>query len=466
MSQVPTLKQLPNEVFRDYDIRGLAYTQITAEFAARLGAALAIMFKGRNHNAIYVGRDCRLNSEDLSTALCQGLLNQDMDVIDLGAVSTPVVNYSIHCGDQADLGIMITASHNPKQYNGFKIVVRDEVIDGDTLQKLKQLMHLPSPKPAQMGQLKAVDMSKSYLDAITQNCNAKNHFKIVVDAGNAVAGPLAEQLFTQLGYDFTPIFCTPDGEFPNHDPNPSDENNLIPLKETVAANKADLGFALDGDGDRLVVITGNGAIVWPDQLMMIFARDVLARNPGSDIVFDVKSSKRLAELIRQHSGRPVMCKTGHAHVRKQVHDNDAPLGGEFSGHIFFNDRWKGFDDGLYAAVRLLEILSSLEQTLDQVIDGLESSVSTPEILIPVKEEEKFSLMQTLATNCEFEQAHIVALDGLRVEYPYGWGLIRASNTSANLTLRFEADDDASLEMVKLAFQNVLKPYINNMDDYF
>ena len=191
MSQAPTLEQLPNEVFRDYDIRGLAYTQITSEFAARLGAALAIMFKGKNHSAIYVGRDCRLNSQDLSIALCQGLLNQGMDVIDLGAVSTPVVNYSIYCGDQADLGIMITASHNPKQYNGFKIVVSDEVIDGDTLQKLKQLMHLPSPKSPEMGQLKTVHMSKSYLDAIAQNCNAKNPFKIVVDAGYAVAGPLA-----------------------------------------------------------------------------------------------------------------------------------------------------------------------------------------------------------------------------------------------------------------------------------
>jgi phosphomannomutase/phosphoglucomutase len=465
LSQVPTLEQLPNEVFRDYDIRGLAYTQITTEFAARLGAALAIMFKGKNHNAIYVGRDCRLNSEDLSTALCQGLLNQDMDVIDLGAVSTPVVNYSIHCGDQADVGIMITASHNPKQYNGFKIVVRDEVIDGDTLQKLKQLMHLPSPKPAQMGQLKAVDMSKSYLDAITQNCNAKNHFKIVVDAGNAVAGPLAEQLFTQLGYDFTPIFCTPDGEFPNHDPNPSDENNLIPLKETVAANKADLGFALDGDGDRLVVITGSGAIVWPDQLMMIFAEDILRQHPKSKVVFDVKSSNRLSQLITDNGGVPVMCKTGHSHVRRAVNQTGALIGGEFSGHIFFNDRWHGFDDGIYAAMRLLEILSDSDKDLDEILNEFSSCADTPEILIPVSETEKFKLIDDITSQCHFLGAKVNTIDGLRVEYAHGWGLIRASNTSAYLTMRFEAENREELARIKKLFITELKPFINNVEDY-
>ena len=360
---------------------------------------------------------------------------------------------------------MVTASHNPAIYNGFKIIIQQEVISGQLLQLLKPMVrggHFAQGE----GTLSSADIIPRYISHITETCVIDETFKLVIDGANSVPGPIALKLFDSLGCMAFPLYCTVDGAFPNHEPNPSEVKNLAALQAKVLEQGADLGFAFDGDGDRVVVISAQGRIVWPDQLMMIFARDVLARNPGSDIVFDVKSSKRLAELIRQHSGRPVMCKTGHAHVRKQVHDNDAPLGGEFSGHIFFNDRWKGFDDGLYAAVRLLEILSSLEQTLDQVIDGLESSVSTPEILIPVKEEEKFSLMQTLATNCEFEQAHIVALDGLRVEYPYGWGLIRASNTSANLTLRFEADDDDSLEMIQLAFQNVLKPYINNMEDYF
>ena len=465
MSQAPVLEQLPNEVFRDYDIRGLAYTQITAEFATRLGSALAIMFSRKNHSAIYVGRDCRLNSEELAHALCQGLLNQGMNVIDLGAVSTPVVNYSIHCGEKADLGIMITASHNPKQYNGFKIVVRDEVIDGETLQQLKQLMHLPSPKPQHLGQLIAVDMSKIYLDAITQSCNPKKNFKLVVDAGNAVAGPLAKQLFTQLGYDFTPIFCTPDGEFPNHDPNPSDEKNLLSLRETVAANNADLGFALDGDGDRLVVITRSGAIVWPDQLMMLFARDILHQHPQTKVVFDVKSSNRLSQLITDNGGVPVMCKTGHSHVRRAVKQSEALIGGEFSGHIFFNDRWHGFDDGIYAAMRLLEILSSSDNDLDELLNEFSPCADTPEILIPVSETEKFNLIDNITAQCKFLGAKINTIDGLRVEYPQGWGLIRASNTSAFLTMRFEADNNEQLERIKKLFASELTPFINNVENY-
>jgi len=233
----------------------------------------------------------------------------------------------------------------------------------------------------------------------------------------------------------------------------------------VVEQQAELGLAFDGDGDRVVVISGSGKIVWPDQLMMIFARDVLAHQPGADIVFDVKSSSRLADIIRQYGGNPVMCKTGHAHVRKQVHGNNSPLGGEFSGHIFFNDRWRGFDDGLYAAVRLLEILCERQQTLDQVIDELETSVSTAEILLPVSEPEKFHLMKTLSAGCQFPQAHVICLDGLRVEYPTAWGLIRASNTSANLTLRFEADDKHAMAEIKTAFRNELSPFINNIKEY-
>jgi phosphomannomutase/phosphoglucomutase len=465
VSQVPILEQLPNEVFRDYDIRGLAYTQITAEFATRLGSALATMFKRKNHNAIYVGRDCRLNSEELSIALHQGLLNQGMNVIDLGAVSTPVVNYSIHCGDKANLGIMITASHNPKQYNGFKIIVRDEVIDGEILQQLKQLMQLPIQKLPQEGQLIVEDMSKIYLEAITQNCNPKKNFKLVVDAGNAVAGPLAKKLFSQLGYDFTPIFCDPDGEFPNHDPNPSDEKNLLPLIETVTANKADLGFALDGDGDRLVVITGNGAIVWPDQLMMIFAEDILRQNPKTKVVFDVKSSNRLSQLITDNGGVPVMCKTGHSHVRRAVNQTGALIGGEFSGHIFFNDRWHGFDDGIYVAMRLLEILSNSDKDLDEILKEFTPCADTPEILIPVSETEKFKLIDNISNQCNFLGAKVNTIDGLRVEYAQGWGLIRASNTSAYLTMRFEADNMEELARIKKLFIKELTPFINNVEDY-
>ena len=456
---------VPDVAFRDYDIRGIAGTEIDEAFANRLGRALGTVMRRSGEETVYLARDGRLSSPKLADAMQAGLLASGCSVVYLGEITTPALNFALHYGGHSSSGIMVTASHNPAIYNGFKIIIQQEVISGQLLQLLKPMVrggHFAQGE----GTLSSADIIPRYISHITETCVIDETFKLVIDGANSVPGPIALKLFDSLGCMAFPLYCTIDGAFPNHEPNPSEVKNLAALQAKVLEQGADLGFAFDGDGDRVVVISAQGRIVWPDQLMMIFARDVLARNPGSDIVFDVKSSKRLAELIRQHSGRPVMCKTGHAHVRKQVHDNDAPLGGEFSGHIFFNDRWKGFDDGLYAAVRLLEILSSLEQTLDQVIDGLESSVSTPEILIPVKEEEKFSLMQTLATNCEFEQAHIVALDGLRVEYPYGWGLIRASNTSANLTLRFEADDDDSLEMIKLAFQNVLKPYINNMEDYF
>jgi phosphomannomutase/phosphoglucomutase len=360
---------------------------------------------------------------------------------------------------------MITASHNPKQYNGFKIVVRDEVVDGKILQQLKQLMHSVTPKLPQIGELIVEDMSKIYLEAITQSCRPKKNFKLVVDAGNAVAGPLAEQLFAQLGYDFTPIFCTPDGEFPNHDPNPSDEKNLLPLIETVAANKADLGFALDGDGDRLVVITGNGVIVWPDQLMMIFAEDILRQNPKTKVVFDVKSSNRLSQLISDNGGVPVMCKTGHSHVRRAVNQTGALVGGEFSGHIFFNDRWHGFDDGIYAAMRLLEILSDSDKDLDEILKEFTPCADTPEILIPVLETEKFKLIDNITSQCHFLGAKVNTIDGLRVEYAQGWGLIRASNTSAYLTMRFEAENREELARIKKLFVTELTPFINNVEDY-
>ena len=456
---------IPDVAFRDYDIRGIAGTEIDEAFANRLGRALGTVMRRSGEETVYLARDGRLSSPKLADAMQAGLLASGCSVVYLGEITTPALNFALHYGGHSSSGIMVTASHNPAIYNGFKIIIQREVISGQLLQLLKPMVrggHFAQGE----GSLSSADIIPRYIRHITETCVIDQAFKLVIDGANSVPGPIALKLFDSLGCMAFPLYCTVDGAFPNHEPNPSEVKNLAALQAKVLEQGADLGFAFDGDGDRVVVISAQGRIVWPDQLMMIFARDVLARNPGSDIVFDVKSSKRLAELIRQHSGCPVMCKTGHAHVRKQVHDNDAPLGGEFSGHIFFNDRWKGFDDGLYAAVRLLEILSALGQTLDQVIDGLESSVSTPEILIPVKEEEKFSLMQTLATNCHFAQAHIVTLDGLRVEYPYGWGLIRASNTSANLTLRFEADDDDSLEMIKLAFQNALNPYINNMEDYF
>ena len=469
---------IPELVFRDYDIRGLADSEITPQFAKSLGLALGALIRdtpiepltaNTRQHSVYVGRDARLSSTRLAAALKEGLIACGCNVIDLGEITTPSLNFAVHHGNQSGNGIMVTASHNPATYNGFKIILQHQVISGETLQQLIPMMRdekLDSDTPTKSaGSLIEADIVSQYLDHIVEISKLQKSFKLVIDGANSVPGPIATQLFDRLGCLAFPLYCDIDGSFPNHPPNPADEKNLADLQRNVIEHQAELGLAFDGDGDRVVVISGRGKIVWPDQLMMIFARDVLARQPGADIVFDVKSSSRLADIIRQHGGNPVMCKTGHAHVRKQVHDNNSPLGGEFSGHIFFNDRWRGFDDGLYAAVRLLEILCERQQTLDQVIDELETSVSTAEILLPIDENEKFELMKTLAAGCQFPQAHVICLDGLRVEYPTAWGLIRASNTSANLTLRFEADDEDAMAEVKAVFRKELSPFINNIKEY-
>ena len=463
-SDTAVTSNIPDVVFRDYDIRGLANTEITADFANRLGKGLGTVLRRNNEQTIYIGHDARLSSPELASALQSGLISCGIIVVYLGQISTPALNFAIHFGGHASSGIMVTASHNPAAYNGFKIIIQREVISGRTLQMLKPMLRSNNFATGQ-GSAATADIIPRYISHIVEDSLINKTFKLVIDGANSSPGPIAVKLFDSLGCMAFPLYCDVDGSFPNHEPNPADEKNLADLREKVVTEGADLGLAFDGDGDRVVVISAQGRIVWPDQLMMLFARDILARKPGSDIIFDVKSSKRLPELIRRYSGRPVMCKTGHAHVRKQVHDNSAPLGGEFSGHIFFNDRWKGFDDGLYAAVRLLEVLSDLGQSLDELLDELEGSVYTPEILIPISEDEKFILMQTLAAGCQFAQAQVITIDGLRVEYGFGWGLIRASNTSANLTLRFEADNENGLEQVKQEFRRELAPFINNIEDY-
>ena len=459
-----TTHAIPDVVFRDYDIRGIAGTELTAELANRLGRALGTLLRRNAEDKIYIGRDARLSSPELASALQEGLVSCGIHVVDLGEITTPVLNFATHFGDHADNGIMVTASHNPAAYNGFKIIIQREVISGQTLQMLKPMLQGDTFATGQ-GTAASEDIVSRYISHIAEQSHIDRSFKLVIDGANCVPGPIALELFDQLGCMAYPLYCTIDGAFPNHEPNPAEEKNLADLRQRVLEEKADLGLAFDGDGDRVVVISAQGRTVWPDQLMMIFARDILARKPGSDIIFDVKSSKRLPELIRSCSGRPVMCKTGHAHVRKQVHDNSAPLGGEFSGHIFFNDRWKGFDDGLYAAVRLLEVLSDLRRDLDEVLDQLQGSVYTPEILIPIGESEKFELMKTLECGCQFAGAQVITIDGLRVEYSFGWGLIRASNTSANLTLRFEAEDEQGVDRVKQEFRRELAPFINNIEDY-
>ena len=446
---------VPDVVFRDYDIRGIAGSEITKAFAERLGKTIGSIILQNGHTSIYIGRDGRISSPELAASLRSGLLSTGCNVIDLGAITTPALNFAVHHCGQSSCGIMVTASHNPSIYNGFKIIIQRQVISGKALQLLKPMLNAKAFTQSDSAQLFSRDIVSQYVRHIVEDSVIDRSFRLAIDAGNSVAGPVAIKLFKSLGCTVFPINCEIDGTFPNHEPNPSEEKNLKQLISKVKEVKADMGLAFDGDGDRIVVISGKGEIIWPDRLMMIFAKDILSRTPGAEIVFDVKSSKRLAQMIGKNSGRPVMCKTGHSHVRKAVQHSNAPLGGEFSGHIFFNDRWKGFDDGLYAASRLLEVLclqrDSADKTLDQIISKFDTSSYSPEILIPVAENEKFELMQTLLSACQFSGAQIISVDGLRAEYPKCWGLIRASNTSANLTLRFEGDDDASLEQVKKDF---------------
>ena len=461
--------ELVDAVFRDYDIRGLAGSELNPEFALRLGKVLGQLITTLNQNSIFVARDGRLSSGMLAESMCAGLRYSGCDVYDLGETTTPVLNFAICHGDTADCGVMITASHNPGRYNGFKIVLEGQGISSEGLQELKTMMAANDAPVRPEGGSTTLNVIPSYLDYIVADNRLSHPFKLVIDGGNSVAGPIAVALFERLGCHVNPIFCIIDGHFPNHDPNPSDPKNLQPLIEHVKSTNADLGLAFDGDGDRLVVVSGLGEIVWPDRLMMIFARALLPDNIGSKIVFDVKSSKRLSEVIEQYSGIPIMCKTGHSHIRKSVKDVNALLGGEFSGHLFFNDRWFGFDDGCYAAVRLLEILSTQTYgripSLDEVITEFKETSFTPEILIPVAENDKFMIMDTLSSECKFPDGAISSLDGLRVKYKYGWGLIRASNTTPNLTLRFEAEDDLQLDAIKQRFLIELGPFINHLEDY-
>ena len=435
------------EVFRQYDIRGNANSQITKDFALRLGKAVGSDMVNSGQHNLLVGADGRTSSPLLQAALIEGVLSTGCNVTDIGVIPTPVLNFALASISDIDSGIMVTASHNPASDNGFKIFYNQQVISGAEILSLKTAMDAHIWQSGE-GQLNQLSILNEYTEALTENIrpNAKR-LRVVIDCANGAAGPIAPALFESLGCEVIPLYCDIDGTFPNHPPDPSDPDNLIDLITIVKHEDADLGLAFDGDGDRLVAITAEGKIVWADELLMIFARDVIGSYPETDIVFDVKSTRRLSNLVSDYGGNPVMWKTGHSNIRRKILETGAPLGGEFSGHIFFNDRWYGFDDGLYAAARLIEILNQREQSLHAIIAGFESTVATPELRIPVLDSEKFSIVNKFAEGV-FPEAKRVTIDGLRLEYPEGWALIRASNTAACLTLRFEANDNLALSRLQ------------------
>ncbi|MCU1718905.1 phosphomannomutase/phosphoglucomutase [Pseudomonas sp. 5P_3.1_Bac2] len=446
--------KLPADIFRAYDIRGVVGRSLNGETAYWIGRAIGSQSLAQGEPHVSVGRDGRLSGPELAQQLIQGLLDCGCIVSDVGMVPTPVTYYAAHtlAGKSA---VMLTGSHNPADYNGFKIVIAGDTLANEQIQALKQRID-NNDLASGVGSVEQVDLLPAYLKQIRDDIAMAKPLRVVVDCGNGVAGVIAPQLLEALGCTVIPLFCEVDGNFPNHHPDPGKPENLVDLIAKVKEEKADIGLAFDGDGDRLGVVTNLGNIVFPDRLLMLFAKDVVSRNPGADIIFDVKCTRRLTPLISGYGGRPVMWKTGHSLIKKKMKETGALLAGEMSGHIFIKERWYGFDDGIYAAARLLEILSQEQRDADQVFRAFPDDISTPEINIEVTEQSKFSIIHSLQSEGVWGEAKLTDLDGIRVDYPKGWGLVRASNTTPVLVLRFEAENEQELERIKAVFRAQLQ----------
>lgn len=445
---------VPAEIFRSYDIRGLVDSQITPELAQLIGQAIGSEAIDQGEHNIIVARDGRTHSEMLTLALIKGILRTGCNVINIGVVPTPVMYFATFHFEDTSSGVIVTASHNPKEYNGFKVVMNNRALADDAVTELRS--RIISQRLHQgLGEEMTRPIIPDYIDRIFSDVALAGNVTLVVDAGNAVPGIVAPQLFEELGCDVIPLFCDLDGEFPNHDPDPTHEKNLAALIAKVQETNADIGVAFDGDGDRLVVVTPKGDIIWPDRLLMLFAKDVLARNPGADVLFDVKCSRQLNQIISSYGGRPIMWKTGHSPMKAKMEETQALIGGEYSGHIFIKDRWYGFDDGIYAMARLLEIITLRDQKIDAIFAAFPQLCSTPELKIKVSEQDKFGLVSKIAESGDFANGTITTIDGLRVDYTKGWGLVRASNTSPALTLRFEAETPEALEKIQQIFKREL-----------
>lgn len=445
----------PEEVFRAYDIRGIADEQISKEFALSLGKAIGSELQELRENTLVVARDARTHSPQLTEWLVRGVLSTGCNVLNIGTVPTPLMYFTLETMEEVSSGVMVTASHNSAEYNGFKIVLGNVSRSGEDIQALRRRMNAKRFMQGQ-GQEHHHDVVPSYIDTIFSDVALAGEVSVVIDAGNGVAGKVAPQLFEELGCRVTPLHCDLDGTFPNHNPDPSVEENLQDLISKVQADGADIGIALDGDGDRLAVVSPTGKIYWTDRLLMLFATDIISRTPGADVVFDVKSTRHLNSLIANAGGRPVMWKTGHSLMKQKMLETGAVVGAEYSGHVFIKDRWFGFDDGMYAAARLLEILSLQGETIDEAFADFPESLSTPEIRIPVDDTRKFEIIEAIKQHGDFGEGRLTTLDGVRADFAYGWGLIRASNTGPDLTMRFEADDEDSLHSLKSLFVRELR----------
>jgi phosphomannomutase / phosphoglucomutase len=444
---------IPAEIFKAYDIRGIVGKTLTPQIAEQIGRAIGSRARALEQKALCIGRDGRLSGPALSAALARGVQAAGVDVIDVGLVATPMLYFATH-HLHTGTGVMVTGSHNPPDYNGMKIVVAGETLSGDAIQDLRRRID-SGDLAAGSGSCTQVDITQAYIGRIVADVKLARPISIVVDCGSGVAGAFAPELYRRLGCNVRELYCEVDGSFPHHHPDPSQPENLQDLIRALAGGDAELGLAFDGDGDRLGVVTKAGKIIYPDRQLMLFAADVLSRNPGAQVIFDVKSTRNLFQWITAHGGRPLLWKTGHSLIKAKMKETGALLAGEMSGHTFFKERWYGFDDGLYAGARLLEYLSAHPES-DAQFARLPDSVNTPELQIKLAEGENYAMIAQLQKTAKFEGARdVITIDGLRVEYPDGFGLARASNTTPVIVLRFEADNAAALRRIQEDFRRVL-----------
>lgn len=447
-----TNTSLFKEIFKAYDIRGIVGKTLTPDIVESIGHALGSEALARAQKTICIGYDGRLSGPELAAALSRGIRKAGIDVIHLGLVATPVVYFAAY-QLKTSCGVMVTGSHNPPDYNGLKMVLGGDALSGEAIQGLRQRIE-NNDLASGTGQESSHYIDDEYIAKISNHIKLARPMKITADAGNGVAGAFAKKLYEALGCEVEELFCEVDGNFPNHHPDPSVPDNLTDLINALRTGDSEIGLAFDGDGDRLGVVTKGGNIIYPDRQLLLFAEDVLKREPGATIIYDVKSTRNLSPWIEARGGKPLMWKTGHSLVKAKMKETGAALAGEMSGHTFFKERWFGFDDGLYAGARLLEILSQFDDP-SAVLNALPDSVSTPEQHIKMQEGEPHALIAHLQDTATFEDAEVLTIDGLRVEYTDGFGLMRPSNTTPVIVLRFEADNEAALKRIQESFRAVI-----------
>lgn len=456
-TQVSIETNIPASIFRAYDIRGVVDETLTENGVYTIGLALGEKAKQQGEDFMAVGRDGRLSSPRLALALKQGLTHAGVKVVDLNEVPTPLLYWLIHTSTTFKSGVMVTGSHNPGHYNGLKMVIARKTLSGEEISALRdRILRADLPQFAGDPDDYFMDIIPGYVDTVAKNIHLARPLKIVIDCGNGIPGKVAPDLYRALGCEVHELYCDVDGHFPHHHPDPSRPENLADLNRAVQKYGADVGLAFDGDGDRLGVVTPKGKMIWPDRQLMLFAQDILDRNPKAKIIYDVKCSKNLSEVITLAGGDPIMWKTGHSYIKNKMAETGALLAGEMSGHIFFKERWYGFDDALYAGARLLEILSRDHRDLDSIFAQLPDSITTPELQLPIADELKFNTMDKLQKSVPFSNAAICTIDGIRADFADGWGLVRASNTTPCLVFRFEADNDEAMQRIQREFDSWIR----------